>query len=313
MPVGVATSNLNLRAGAGTQFRVLRVLPPKTRLEVQSRDGDWFRVEALGLEGWVHRQFVLLSDAGPPDGFLRTGSLADVPLAPPPAKRIVLGAAAGGEQRLVASTWNRYGGLLGLVADHMGFHPGAAVAVLGIESGGRGFAPDGKMIIRFENHVFFDQWGKSHAQTFDRHFQFRPDKRWLGHRWRLAPKGAWQEFHGNQSLEWKVFEFATSWSRDAAMLSISMGGPQIMGFNHAAVGFESVQQMFDAFSSSVRDQIIGFFDFVRGPSASSRRLLALREQDFDSFASLYNGPGQAARYGSLIRTAFETFQSLVPA
>ena len=199
---------------------------------------DWLRVAALGLEGWVQREFVRQTEEGPPEDFLRTGSLPDVPLAPPPEERIVLDAGAGSGQRLVASTWNRYGGLLELVADRLGFHPGVAVAVLGVESGGRGFAPDGRMIIRFENHVFYDRWGASHAQTFDQHFQFRADKRWLGHRWRPLPKGAWQEFHGNQNLEWKVFEFAKSLSRAAAMLSISMGGPQIMGFNYAAVGFE---------------------------------------------------------------------------
>jgi hypothetical protein len=71
--------------------------------------------------------------------------------------------------------------------------------------------------------------------------------------------------------------------------------------------------MFDAFGANERNQIIGFFDFVQGPSRDSRRVLALQQGDFTTFASMYNGPGQAARYGSLMQGLFDNFKRLKPA
>jgi len=89
-----------------------------------------------------------------------------------------------------------------------------------------------------------------------------------------------------------------------------MGAPQIMGFNYATCGYESVHEMFAAFAASERNQIIGFFDFVQGPGNTSRTIVALQQQDFNAFAARYNGPGQAAKYGGLIRTTYDAFQQM---
>ena len=321
MTTGTTTVNLNLRQGPGTEFPVLALLPPQTPLDVlggQSPQGDWLNVRAQGLEGWVHHSFVLLDTQGVPEGLLNThpvviGPLKSVSLAPSASQKIVLGAQPSGIDRQVANAWNKYGGLLGFLSDKLRIDPGAAVAVLAIESGGRGFAADGRMIIRFENHLFFDQWGKQNEAVYRQHFSFNPDKRWLDHRWRPSESEDWREFHGSQDGEWEVFGFARTLNDTAAKLSISMGGPQIVGFNYPTLGFESVQQMFDAFSADERSQIQGFFDFVQGPSSTSRRALALQARDFTTFAALYNGPGQAAKYGSLMQGLFDAFQRLKPA
>ena len=39
-------------------------------------------------------------------------------------------------------------------------------------------------------------------------------------------------------------------------------------------------------------------------------MLALQRLDFDSFAALYNGPGQAALYGEIIRNLFDAYRRL---
>jgi hypothetical protein len=96
------------------------------------------------------------------------------------------------------------------------------------------------------------------------------------------------------------------------MLSISMGAPQIMGFNHQILGYDSVETMFEAFSLSERNQLLGFFDFVCGPLATRERLTALQDLDFEAFAARYNGLGQAAQYAGLLQAAFEAFQRLSP-
>jgi hypothetical protein len=169
------------------------------------------------------------------------------------------------------------------------------------------------MIIRFENHLFFRLWGKDNREVFNRHFSFNAEKNWLEHRWRQFTNQPFRDFHGTQDGEWQVFSFARALNDMAAKLSISMGGPQIVGFNYTTLGFESVHQMYDAFSANERNQIIGFFDFVQGPSRDSRRVLALQAGDFTTFASMYNGPGQAARYGSLMEGLFNTYKRLKPA
>jgi len=71
-------------------------------------------------------------------------------------------------------------------------------------------------------------------------------------------------FHGKQDQEWRVFEFARKLSEPAAMRSISMGGPQIMGFNHSRIGYDSAGEMFHAFESDIRYHVLGLFDFIKG-------------------------------------------------
>jgi hypothetical protein len=342
---GTTTAAVNVRTGPGTQHARITALLPKTPLEVLGEQGDWLQIKTGSLEGFVHRKFVLLASQGVNEGFLRSqidppsppppdttttapprttatpspGALAaDIPLTPPDDQKLPVNPKAPLLERLCATTWNKFGGLLTALSQELNVDPAVAVAVLAVESGGRGFGPDGRMLIRFENQVFFDRWGKFHPDQYHQHFQFNPDKRWTNHKWRPTPDGPWlptdkDDFHGDQSREWAVFGFARTLDDTAAKSSISMGGPQIMGFNHASLGFESVQQMFDAFAANERNQIIGFFDFVQGPGMTSRRVLALQDKDFETFASMYNGPGQAAKYGGLIRTVFDTFHTLKPA
>jgi uncharacterized protein YraI len=310
---GATTAQLNLRAGPSTEHDVLTVLPPQTRVEVLDEEGDWLHVAALGRVGYVHRDFVLLDDRITTAGFLRMRpELADVPLPPPESEAIAVDPAVmDGTAIALAETWNRYGGLLAVLANELRIDPAVAVAVFVTEApGGRAFADDGRMIIRFENHIFFNKWGQHNPDRFFQHLRFDSQISWQGHQWRPAPDQPWRDFHGDQRAEWEVLQFARTLDDTAAKLSISMGAPQIMGFNYSAIGYESVHQMFDAFSASERNQILGFFDFVKGSSSSSPGVRALQEQDFNTFAALYNGSGQAAVYGSLIARHFETFQRL---
>jgi hypothetical protein len=168
------------------------------------------------------------------------------------------------------------------------------------------------MLIRFENHHFFADWGKAHPQIFEQHFIFNAQKPWTGHQWRDSPAGAFENVHTDQNSEWRTFQFACTLDETAAKRSISMGGPQILGSNYADTGFESVQEMFDAFSGSEQRQIIGFFDFLQGTETHPRKVLALQSKDFVRFAELYNGPGNAAEYGSRISGTYDTFKRLRP-
>lgn len=239
--------------------------------------------------------------------------LEGIPTPAPADRRLATSPAQGGTHRLVASIWNRYGGLLSALSDRLGIEPGVAVTVLAIESGGQAFGPDGRLLIRFENHLFFNYWGKNNLARFNQHFTFDANRRWEGHRFRANPSGAWVDFHGNQSREWEVFQFACALDDDAAKNSISMGAPQIMGFNSSIIGYASAQDMFAAFSRSDRDQVIGFFDFVNNVLPGGGAIGHLRRKDFTAFATVYNGSGQAAYYGSLMRNGYSAFNQLYSA
>ncbi|MCA9929985.1 MAG: DUF3380 domain-containing protein [Anaerolineales bacterium] len=312
---GKTTAILNFRSGPSTNDSIISVLPLGAVVTILAREGDWFRVSVQGQEGYVHSGFIILNEEGGEGGFIDTEekeeepALEDTPLSPIPSEQIKVLTGMSGTEKSLARTWNKFGGLFAVLSNRLNINPGVAVAVFVAEAGGSGFR-NGRMVIRFENHIFFNYWGKNNKSVFDQHFRYQETRPWLSHEWRPNTNTPWSSFHGNQDKEWDVFQFAESFSRTSARLSISMGGPQIMGFNYATIGYESVHQMFDAFSKDDAGQITGFFDFVKGPVSDTRRLVALQREDFETFASLYNGPGQAATYASIIRNLFQAFQRI---
>jgi hypothetical protein len=212
----------------------------------------------------------------------------------------------------MASMWNRIGGLLTRLSSHADMEPAAALALWMVECGGLPFCR-GKPVLRFEPHVFFNQWGKDNEELFDRHFQFGSRNgiegaRWQNHRYRTRSGENWRRFHGEQVFEYLAFALAARLAgREAACRASSMGGPQIMGFNHALVGYPNANEMFRHFASSERWQVCGFFDFC----ASKDLFPALRKQDWRQFASVYNGPGNAEAYAAKIAAEFETARRLL--
>lgn len=231
------------------------------------------------------------------------------------------GVEAAGEARLTGSgaveaavsrAWNLYGGLLAVLAGRIGIDPAFAVAVVCVESGGQAFAPDGRVIIRFENHIFRRYLGAARAGEFDRHFQVNGPEAWMGHTYRRSGAEAFRPFHGSQALEWEAFEVARVLDGDAAARSISVGLPQVMGFNHGLLGYATPQAMLAFMGADVRFQLLGMFDFIGGPGGGGQGAQALRAGDFDRFATLYNGPGQARFYGDLIDQHVRAFRRLRP-
>jgi SH3 domain protein len=48
----------HLRAGPGLEFRILKVLPAGTQVQRLGRDGEWIRVRAADLDGWLPDGYV---------------------------------------------------------------------------------------------------------------------------------------------------------------------------------------------------------------------------------------------------------------
>ncbi len=307
----VTASVLNVRADPSTRNAPLGQLERGAAVHILDRSGNWYKIKFGDGVGYVSGDYVVIDAPSSVGGFLfEHGDLRTVLLEPPAADLIELRPNFSSRQKTVARAWNLQGGLLAALCNLTEIVEGAAVSVLCVESGGKGFGSDNRMIIRFENHIFWGQWGKNHPEEFNAHFRYSSQKPWQNHAFRLNLHDPWIPFHGKQNLEWLVFDFARRLDEPAAMRSISMGGPQIMGFNHSRIGYDSARSMFDAFQSDIRYQILGLFDFIKGPGVTSPIVEALQRNNFESFASFYNGPGQAARYGHLIGSYFTDFNNL---
>ena len=310
---GITREHPNFRTAPSLDSAVIRVLSPGIEVTVLDRHGDYFRVVAGGQEGFVHVEYVLPNPGGPvveppppvaetpvavsPNSLAADAQLAAVPLSPPPEVMV-----QGGSS--VARVWNNYGALLTLLAGKLGIEPEVIVATLAVESGGRSAGADGRLLIRFENHIFRDHW--TDARFVD-HFVFDSGKTWQGHHWRPAATENWRVCHmSDQPGEWEVFSFACGLDDNAAKASISMGLTQVMGFNHSTIGYGTPAAMFDAFSRGPRYQVIGFADFVMKNGA----VPALQQADYNTFARIYNGPGQIALYSRLIRDAVAEIRAL---
>jgi hypothetical protein len=250
----------------------------------------------------------------PPPGGLDVPSGSPLTLAELQAMSLVparkLNAPGGASQSALnaARIWNKYGGMLEPLSARIGIDKGVAVAVIAVESGGSGMGPDGRMIIRFENHLFWSFWGKANPAAYNQHFVFNQAASWKGHQYRPQPNGPWLDVHQNQNSEWATFNFASTIEATAAKKSISMGLVQIMGFNNRAIGYASPDAMFAAFAADEKFQLLGFFNFVKN---DQRQVDALRQRDYVGFERIYNGPGQPDFYGGLIKGVVDGFATLV--
>jgi hypothetical protein len=313
--MGTTKAIVRLRTEPENDKPIAETLGPNARVEVLSSQNGWLKLRYQEKIGYVNQFFINLDSPLPPDPQPDNPPVSSgvdpntILLEPPANQKLNVPPSAPYLERLAAEVWNKYGGLLSSLSGQLQIDPGVAIAVFSIESGGRGFGTDGRLLIRFENHIFYEYWGKNNKTRFNQHFRYNANQTWTGHQFRRSNSQGWQDVHiRQQSREWEVFEFANLLSSTAAKLSISMGAPQIMGFNYELVGFSSVYEMFDTFSKGDREQIMAFFAFVKG--RDNRRIDALQKKDYVTFAKYYNGTGQAQKYGGLIKDVYETYTRL---
>lgn len=101
--------------------------------------------------------------------------------------------------------------------------------------------------------------------------------------------------------EYKRYLLAKSIDEECAMLATSWGMGQCMGFNYKACGFNSVKEFVNAMYVSERNQLMAMCNFIK---SNNKMYTALRNKDFKTFASIYNGPGQVDYYGSKLEQAY---------
>ena len=97
--------------------------------------------------------------------------------------------------------------------------------------------------------------------------------------------------YGKSSAQYGRLERAMALDHAAALKSASWGRFQIMGGNHAAAGFTTVDGFVAAMYASEKEHLRAFVGFIESNAAMHR---ALRDKDWAEFASRYNGPNYKA-------------------
>ena len=95
--------------------------------------------------------------------------------------------------------------------------------------------------------------------------------------------------------EWERLWKAMLLDRKAALMSASVGAPQIMGFNYAKAGFATVEEFWDAMKESEVNQLNAFVSFIiNSKLADELRACTSSAASCRAFALGYNGEGYAA-------------------
>lgn len=309
----ITASVLNVRNQPNTGSVVLGKVVKGETVEILKEFTEWVKINYAGKEAYVYKKYVDLDYEEDDDTtttvvsdkkyFYLRDDLAKIDLAP--KKQIDLPTEY--KPKVAAKTWNKYGNLIETISDELGFEVEAALAVLCVESGGEGFSND-KMIIRFENHVFDIYWGKKNPDEFEKYFDYNRKSRRDDHKFRDKPKGDWETCHTSQDMEWKVFEFARKLSEKEAIYSISLGAPQVMGFNYKMIGYSTPQEMFEYFNKDIRYHFMALFDFIQ---YKDERINYLKKKDFYSFAKEYNGTTAPKAYQEMIEEYYKICKKLL--
>jgi hypothetical protein len=176
---------------------------------------------------------------------------------------------------------------LGLMTD-----PNVLLAVIKVETGGRGYQANGKLRMLFEPHIFFANLlhdgtklaAAVNAGVAYRHWGERP-----------YPSDSYARLAAAMAID-----------ETAALSSASWGLPQVMGGNWRMCGFKSPQLMISHMAESEDGQIEVMAAFLAAAGLEP----ALGRKDWARVARGYNGPGYAAN--AYDRKLAEAYASLPP-
>ncbi len=174
-------------------------------------------------------------------------------------------------------------------AEQIGVEYAALQAVIAVESAGDGFLPDCRPKVLFEAHVF----SKLTAHRFDKSHPHISSRKW--NRKLYGAPGAHQ---------WDRLNEAILLDREAALKSASFGAAQLMGFNHEACGFPTVEEFLTAMLDSAASQMNAFIRFLE----SQGLIVFLKTKNWTRFAERYNGPSfKSNRYDEKLEREYKRY------
>lgn len=167
-------------------------------------------------------------------------------------------------------------------------------ALIEVETAGGGFDRQGRPRILFEPHVFYRCLSGAKRD--------RAVKAGLAYaKWGEKP-------YGKEGEQYPRLVRAMAIDEAAALKACSWGLPQILGENHAMVGFATVQDMVRAFLDDEETHLEAMVAFIREAKIDDdlRRIAALKRpstaEDWREVARAYNGP-KYAKHGYHTRLA----------
>lgn len=177
-------------------------------------------------------------------------------------------------------------------AEKLGVEPAAIYAVVEVESSGKGFLPNGEIVLLFEAQWFHyytnGKYDRSHPQI-------------------SSPVWDRSLYYGGEK-EHERYKAAEKLDKRAAMLSTSWGLFQIMGFNFEPAGYNSVEAYVDAMKRSEFNQLQAFISMLKRSKIDE----ALKAKDWVTFARRYNGAGYALnKYDEKLRASYEKYARLL--
>ena len=173
-------------------------------------------------------------------------------------------------------------------AKELGCEVAAIKAVAEVESAGSGFLSDGQPKILFERHYFSRLTGGKYDKSY-------PDISY--HKW--GGYGATNRQHARLTQ-------ATMLDRNAALMSASWGKFQIMGFNFALAGCNSLQQFVTAMFTSESAHLDCFVEYIKNTFLDDE----LRDKRWADFARKYNGPlYYKNNYDKKMAAAYKKYQA----
>lgn len=164
-------------------------------------------------------------------------------------------------------------------------------AVTAVESSGAGFLPDGRIIIRFEPHIF-SRYSKGEFDLTHPELSYRS--------WKSG-------YPTTVSHSYQLFEKAAKLNGHAAGLSCSYGLFQIMGFNYSTCGCKTFKEFYFRMAESEAEQLLLFCAYVDINGLDDE----LRRRDWASFALQYNGKQfKRNKYDINLENAYRRYQAL---
>lgn len=158
--------------------------------------------------------------------------------------------------------------------------PSMLLAIVDKESTGAGFLPDGRAVILFERHKFY-QFTKAK-------YNEKQAEAWRAENSNVCfPVWTHDAYFGGAG-EWDRFEAARSMEAEIAMLSTSWGLMQVMGFNYHVCGYDNVQDMVQDMTLNETLQMRAAINFIcKQPNLYT----AAKNRNFEGVARVYNGAG----------------------
>lgn len=182
-------------------------------------------------------------------------------------------------------------------ANDLGVDLPSILAVAQTESKGAGFFSDGSCTILFERHLMYQCLMRVKAagvvnglmNRFPTVIDPKPGGYLLG------------------IAEYNRFNLAAGIDRNCALQSASWGMFQILGMNANFCGYSSVEAYVADMKTSEQLQLKAFVKFIK-TYAGGALWRALKAKDWQTFARIYNGPGNMADYSANMSSNFKLWK-----